>query len=74
MERATFGTQDLVQPIFTNPDYLHNKENITEILQGTGLTAECLENDPEAIRNKKLTTLDNADIAKAYARSQVQYD
>ena len=69
MERATFGTCGPVQQIFTGPNFLHNKETMTEILQWTGLTSEDLGNDPEAIRTKELTTLNDADLSKIYARA-----
>ena len=42
MKRATFGTWDPVQRIFTSPNYLNNKETMHEILKGTGLTDEDL--------------------------------
>ena len=45
-----------------------------KIRQGTGLTAEDLENDPEAMRTKKLTTFNDDDLEKAYTREQVQGD
>ena len=74
MERANFGTWDPVQHIFTNINDSHNQKKMTEIFQVTGHTYEDLENDPEAIRTKRLTTFNDADLVKAYARAQVQDD
>ena len=45
MEFETFGTWDPVQHISTDPNDLHNKETITEIIQGTGITSEDFTND-----------------------------
>ena len=52
IERAILVTWDPVQHIFTDPNYLDNKENMTAILQGISLISEDLENVPEAIRTK----------------------
>ena len=38
---------------------------MNKILQGTGLTAEDLDNDPEMIRTPKYSTFDYADLVKA---------
>ena len=46
---------------------------MTEIIQSIGLTSEDLENYPKEMRTKKQTTLDDDDLEKTYARSQVQY-
>ena len=73
MERFTFWTWDPVQRIFTDSNDFHNKETLTEIIQSIGLTSEDLENDPKEMRTKKQTTLDDDDLEKTYARSQVQY-
>ena len=74
MERSPFETWDPVQHIFTDMNYLYNKETMTGILQGTGLTAEDLENDPKKIGTKKLTTFDVAYLTKAYDRAHGQDD
>ena len=74
MDRSTFGTWYPSQRLFTDPIYLYNKETMTEILQGTDITAEDLENDPEAIRTKKLTTFNDSYFTKVYARGNVHDD
>ena len=43
---------------------------MTEIFQGTGLTAEELRNNPEAVRTERMTNFVDADIEKAYSKTQ----
>ena len=40
-----------------------------KIPQGTVITYEDLENDPETIRTKKLSTFDDADLVNTYYRA-----
>ena len=70
MERATFGTWYPSQIIFTDFNNLHNKETMTEIIQGPNIIAEDLENDPEEIRTRKLTTFYASDLVNVYSRAQ----
>ena len=69
MECATFGTWYPVQRIFTDSNDLHNEETMKKISQGTVITYEDLENDPETIRTKKLSTFDDADLLNTYCRA-----
>ena len=74
MERATFETWYPFQYIYNDTNDLNNEETMTKILQGTGLTSEYLQNDPEATRTKKLMTFDDVDLEKYCGRSQRQDD
>ena len=68
------GIWDKEKRTFTNPNGLHNEEDMEGIFKGTGLTGLYLDQDPKAALKNKMGNFYEADLQKASAWSQGKYD
>ena len=68
------GIWDKDKCTFTNPNELHNEEEMEGIFEDTGLTALDLDKDPHTTIKNKMGNVDEADVQRAYAREQGKDD
>ena len=72
IKQATMVIWDKYKCTFTDPNELHNEEDMEGMFKGTGLTVLYLDQEPQTALKNKMGNFDDADLQKAYAWEQVK--